>query len=390
VGGGDLAAQARLALRDDGEAEAGDVDPLLEERSGHGERLRGVADDDGDNRVRAVRDLEARRRDRLAEVDGVFPQPADGRRVLAQHPEGLERSRGDGGRERIGEEVGPAPLPESLDQGLRARREPAGRRAHRLAERAGRDGDPVHHALLLRRAAPGRAEHAGRVRVVHGEENVVFSADPGELAEVRLLALHREDAVGHHETEARCRVRSEHCLEGFRVIVRHAVALGLAEADAVDDRGVVQLVGVEPVRLVQDRREEPFVGVPARHVQDRVVRPEKGRDLGLELAVKHLSPADEAHGRHAGAPLVDRVLLRLAHPRVVGEAQVVVRGQHHELAAVDRDPRILRRLEDELLLVGPGLPQLRHFAGEVLDELHARPSLTPVILRSAGPKNLLR
>ena len=57
---GDLAAQARLALGHDGEAEAGDVDALLEERLAHRERLRRVADDDGHDRMRAVGDPEAR------------------------------------------------------------------------------------------------------------------------------------------------------------------------------------------------------------------------------------------------------------------------------------------------------------------------------------------
>src|SRR4029077_10245484 len=96
VGGGYLAAQARLTLRDDGVSETGNVDAFLEERFGHRDGLRRVADDDRDDRMRAVRDLEARRRDRVAEIGRVLPQPADGRGVFAQHPEGFERSRGDG------------------------------------------------------------------------------------------------------------------------------------------------------------------------------------------------------------------------------------------------------------------------------------------------------
>ena len=124
--------------------------------------------------------------------------------------------------------------------------------------------------------------------------------------------------------------------------MRRAEALGLAEADAVDDRGVVELVRVEPVRLVEDRREEPLVGVPAGHVEDRVVASEEGRDLGLELLVELLRAADEAHRAEARAPAVHGLLLGLADPRVVGEAEVVVRGQHDDLAAADPDARALR------------------------------------------------
>ena len=356
-------------MRNDGVAETGYVDAFLEDGLAHGERLRGLPDDDRHNRVRAVGDPEAGFRHRLAEVRRVLAQLAHGRRIFAQHPEGFERAGRDGGRQGVGKERRAAPLPQRLDQGLRPGREASGGGAHRLAERAGRHIDPVHHALLFRRPPAGRAEHAGGVRVVYGEEDIIVMADPSELPEICLFPLHREDSVGHHEAESRGRVLGEHLFERLRVAVGDAVALGLAETHAVDDRGVVELVGVEAVGLVQDRGEQPFVRVPAGHVQDRVVGRKERGDLGLELLVELLGPADEPHRRHARAPPVDRLLLRLAHARVVGEPQIVVRGQHDDLAPADFDARVLRRLEDQLLLVGAGLSELLHLTGEILDEL---------------------
>ena len=68
-------------------------------------------------------------------------------------------------------------------------------------------------------------------------------------------------------------------------LVRVAVALGLAEPDAVDDRGVVERVGDDRVLLAEQRLEEPAVGVEARGVEDRVLGAEEARDGRLELLV---------------------------------------------------------------------------------------------------------
>jgi hypothetical protein len=65
------------------------------------------------------------------------------------------------------------------------------------------------------------------VRVVNRQEDVLFRADAGKLAKVRLFPLHREDAVGHHQAEARRRVLPEHLLEGRHVAVGHAEAFRL-------------------------------------------------------------------------------------------------------------------------------------------------------------------
>src|SRR5688572_25086929 len=104
VRGGDLAAQARLAVRDGGVAEAGHVNALFEERLAHRERLRGVTDDDGNDGVSPVRDPEAGFGDRLPEVSRVVAELAHGGGVLAQHPERLERARRDGWGQGVGEE----------------------------------------------------------------------------------------------------------------------------------------------------------------------------------------------------------------------------------------------------------------------------------------------
>ena len=210
-----------------------------------------------------------------------------------------------------------------------------------LPERARRDRDPVEDALLLGRAAarlrrgpPSRASRRPRARPRASRRARTH------LGQVRLFALHREDAVGDEELEARGRVlRRASSRAPPRSPCGTRKRFAFAQAHAVDDRGVVELVRVEPVRLVEDRGEEALVGRPAGHVEDRVVGAEEGGDLRLELLVELLRAADEADGPEARAPAVDRLLLRLADARVVGEAEVVVRGQHHDLAAADLHAR---------------------------------------------------
>jgi hypothetical protein len=57
------------------------------------------------------------------------------------------------------------------------------------------------------------------------------------------------------------------------------VPLGLAEADAVDDRRVVERVGDDRVLLAEQRLEEAAVGVEAGPVEDGVLGPEERADL---------------------------------------------------------------------------------------------------------------
>ena len=68
------------------------------------------------------------------------------------------------------------------------------------------------------------------------------------------------------------------------VAVGVAVALGLAQADAVDDRRVVERVGNDRVVFVEQRFEQAAVGVEAGGVEDRVFGAEEIGDRLLRAA----------------------------------------------------------------------------------------------------------
>ena len=122
--------------------------------------------------------------------------------------------------------------------------------------------------------------------------------------------------------------------------------------------------------------KSPFVRVPARAVQNRVLGSEEAGDALLELAMNRLRPADEPDRREAVAVVALRLLRRLDDGRMIGEPEVVVRGQHDDLAlAFDLDDRALGRLQKQLALQRAGgghLIELAVFRVEMSDIVSAR------------------
>ena len=194
----------------------------------------------------------------------------------------------------------------------------------------------------------------------------VLLGQVADLGEGRDVAVHREDAVGDDQAEAAGSRLLELRLEVGHVGVRVDEALRLAQADAVDDRGVVELVGDDRVVGSEERLEDAAVRVEAGRVEDRVLHPEEGGDPLLELQVQGLGAADEAHARHPVAPLVERAVGRLQQLRMAGEAEVVVGAEVEDgvLPALDADLRPLLAEDGPLLLEEPLLADLLQLARE--------------------------
>ena len=145
-------------------------------------------------------------------------------------------------------------------------------------------------------------------------------------------------------------------LQVGHVVVLVAQAPGLAEPDAVDDRGVVELVGDDGVLGAQDRLEQAAVGVPARGIEDRVLGAQELGDRLFERLVRFLRAADEADRGQAVAPVVEGLVGRLHDLGVIGQPEVIVRAHvQHVGPALDADVGLLRRAQDALALEEPGL-----------------------------------
>ncbi len=125
---------------------------------------------------------------------------------------------------------------------------------------------------MLGGAAPRLAEHPRGVRIVHRHDRVVLTRQRDDVGELRDVAFHGEDAVGEDQLETRAFGGFELLLEirHVGVLVDGGLAFGdrLGEADGVDDRGVIQLIGDDDVLLAEQGGDEAFVGVPAAHVAE--------------------------------------------------------------------------------------------------------------------------
>ena len=101
------------------------------------------------------------------------------------------------------------------------------------------------------------------MRVVDHDQGVVFFSQRADLIELGVVAVHREDAVGRNHPEAGALGFLQLLLQLGHVAVAVSCALCLAQADSVDDAGVVQFIRDNAVFLGQQRFEQASIGVEA-------------------------------------------------------------------------------------------------------------------------------
>ena len=104
-------------------------------------------------------------------------------------------------------------------------------------------------------AASSFAEKTGSVRVVDHRQRVVFFGEVANGREVRDCAVHRETTVSRNQSEARILRGAELRLQICHVVVFIAKPLRFAEANAVDDAGVIQFIADHRVFLGEQRFE---------------------------------------------------------------------------------------------------------------------------------------
>ena len=240
----------------------------------------------------------------------------------------------------------------------------------RLAEGARQDVDPVHHALQFVSPAAARADEAGGVRIVHHHQRAVAPGQLADLPEPRDRAVHREHPVGRDEAHARGGGVLERLLELVHVVVGIAQAPRLAEADAVDDAGVIERVADHGVLFPEQGLEQAAVGIEAGRIEDRVLHAEKRGEPLFELPMHALGAADEPHRGDAVAVAIERLVRRLKHRGMIGESQVVVGAEIDHLAAVgEPHDRALRGADDAFALEKAGIVERAGVALEPFAEI---------------------
>ena len=92
-----------------------------------------------------------------------------------------------------------------------------------------------------------RAIDADRVRFVHDQSRAIRQAERGVLSQGRHIAVHAKERFGDHEFLAGRGVLPQQARQGARVAVRKDNAARRRKAHAIDETGVVTLVGVDHV-----------------------------------------------------------------------------------------------------------------------------------------------
>jgi hypothetical protein len=201
---------------------------------------------------------------------------------------------------------------------------------------------------------------------------------PGQLRQLLDrgdVAVHREDAVGDDERAAPLRLPQAPG-EVLEVRVPVDEDLGPGEPAAVDDAGVVQLVGEDDLPAAGQRRDHSGVGQKARAVEESRLVALEGRDPLLEAPVRLHVAADQPRRTGADAPAHGRLGRRLAHPRMVGEAEVVVRAEQQHGPPVEQHVGALRAADQPQ---SPGEAAVAKLLEAVGDVGHGagRPRLMP-------------
>ena len=98
-------------------------------------------------------------------------------------------------------------------------------------------------------AAAVRAEHAARVCIVHHHDALVLFGKGAELRQGAEVAVHAEDAVGNQQLALTGWKILQHLAGGVDVLVRKHLDRRAAQSRAVDDAGVIELVGNHHVFL---------------------------------------------------------------------------------------------------------------------------------------------
>ena len=171
--------------------------------------------------------------------------------------------------------------------------------------------------------------------IVDHHDGAVLLRQHGQLVHRPDVAVHREHAVGDHQLAAGL---VGHLLQQFlavrRVFVPEHLDLGSRKARAVDDAGVVQLIGEDEVVFPQNGAHGAGVGRKTALEDHARLHILEARDLLLEVHVDAHGPGDGPHRARTHAELPRGRKGRFDQLGMVGQAQVIVAGQVDDLLAV--------------------------------------------------------
>ena len=278
-------------------------------------------------------------------------------------PDRGRRGRGNRRRQRRREDEPRRIGAHRVDHRLRTR-DVTAEVAERLRQRSLDHVDLVEQPFALRDPAAARPVHADRVDLVEIRHRIVLARQRRDLGHRRDVAVHRVDAFERDQLRPLQRQRLQQLLEMPEIVVAEDLLGRPRRLDAVDHRGVVELVRQHHAVRQQprDRRDPREVRHIARGKDECGFFAVQVGQFVLEFDERPVGAGNVACATGADAGPVRRLAHRSHHVRVLAHAEVVVRAPDRDVAqapvilAQDRD----RKLAGLALEIGEhAIPPLR-------------------------------
>ena len=253
---------------------------------------------------------------------------------LQQHVQRRQARGGDRGRMRGRKEERAAAVLEKVDQ-VPVARDIAAQGADRLRQRADLDIHAAVQPEVIDRSASVVPEHPARVRIVHHHDEPCSSARSHRSGSApRSPSMLKTPSV-ISSLRGRARQLSDDAARGVDIAMGKDFDRGPAQPGAVDDAGVVQLIGNDEVVFRQNGGDGSGICRKAALKHDRRFRLLELGEPPLELHVDLHRAGDRAHRAGADAELLQRRERSLLQPGMGRQPEVVVRREVDDLAAVD-------------------------------------------------------
>ena len=293
VGGGELDADAGLALRDHRVVETSHEYSFLGHLGGELLGKRSIVEHHGADGALGRLDVETGGQHLVTEVVHILLLTVVKLVAFLQHLEHLNAGGDDHRRQGVGEEVRTGALAEHVDDFLAACGESTHGATESLAKGTGEYVDTAIAIELFGDSVTGLTDNSSGMALVNHHESVIFLGQLADLVHRGDVAVHREHAVRADDAESLCLSLLEATLKVGHISVGVTVTDSLAETYSINDGCVVQGVGDDRVISREKRLEHTTVGIKAGCVEDGVLSVEEVRDGRLKFLVKILGSADE-------------------------------------------------------------------------------------------------
>ena len=204
----------------------------------------------------------------------------------------------------VGEEIRARTLTQHIDDLFASRGETANGSTKRFTECSGNDFGFSQAVELFGNTPSGFSDNSSRMAFVDHHQRVVFFGQFHYFIDGSYVSVHRENAVCGDDAKTLGLCFLQFCFQIGHIGVGVAIAFCFAQAYAVDDGRVVERVGNDGVFIGKQRFEKSAVGIETSRVQNSVFRLKKLADSRFQFFVQVLRSADETHGRHSVAALI--------------------------------------------------------------------------------------